>query len=81
MKDRFVLSTCIAGGVILIVTVIVVGLPAVGDGGFVAGFTALIVTPMLRVRLVVIPAVFTRRLVVVIVPPARFVPASAESET
>jgi hypothetical protein len=31
--------------------------------------------------LVVIPAVFTRTLVVVLVPPARFEPVSAESET
>jgi hypothetical protein len=48
-NDRLVLSTCMTGGVILIVTVTVVGLPAIDDGGFVAGFTALIVTPMVRV--------------------------------
>jgi hypothetical protein len=49
VNERLVLSTCMAGGVILIVIVSVVGLPTVGDGGLVTGFTALIVTPKARV--------------------------------
>ena len=63
----------------MIVIGTVAGLPAVD--WLVDGSTALILTLVLNVCPPAIPVAFTITLIVVFVPPARFVPEVAESET
>lgn len=78
-KDRLVGLTCIAGAATLMVIDTIVPLPFVGLP--VDGSTALTVTLVVYVWPPITPVAFTMTSVEVLVPPARFEPELAESET